>query len=155
MSAAGTQPVSAANLAAALGGDASGGIGGDPICVDNLEAVLGSGVVTLETLWECDPASPVHSAVAPFGYDVYIVDIEMRNDDTNAVIGDTFCVAVDGEVNQDDYMYWVSSDRAGARHVMTVYGAAENPPVFRPQQSSTGIGRYYDRFLRIRGGNLR
>ena len=42
MAAQGDEVVSAANLAAALGADASGGIGGDPICVDNLAAVLGS-----------------------------------------------------------------------------------------------------------------
>ena len=40
MAAQGDEVVSAANLAAALGAEASGGIGGDPICVDNLAAVL-------------------------------------------------------------------------------------------------------------------
>ena len=40
MAASGNQPVSAANLAAALGVSASGSIGSQPISVDNLKAVL-------------------------------------------------------------------------------------------------------------------
>lgn len=42
MSAGAAQPVSCANLAAALGAPASGGIGGDPVSVDNLKAAWDS-----------------------------------------------------------------------------------------------------------------
>lgn len=75
MAAQGNQPVSAANLAAALGISAAGSIGSQPICVDNLAAVLASGVLVGEVLAEGPGIPDLVSVHVPI--ETYVM-IELR-----------------------------------------------------------------------------
>lgn len=75
MAASGNQPVSAENLAAALGVSASGSIGSQPICVDNLKAVLGN--VAGTTLYDGEPVKTARLSRAFDGFDCYYCETSM------------------------------------------------------------------------------
>ena len=82
MAASGNQPVSAANLAAALGVSASGSIGSQPISVDNLKAVLGAfgGQAGMTVLYDGEPTSSAQLS-RPFfdGFDAWYAEtVEQR-----------------------------------------------------------------------------
>ncbi len=76
MAVSGNEPVSAANLASALGVSASGSIGSQPICVDNLKAVLGSMPMRGEVLWEGSnpPAIEVQHPISEVA--LIVVDVD-------------------------------------------------------------------------------
>ena len=75
MAASGNQPVSAANLAAALGVSASGSIGSQPISVDNLKAALNAlGVGGMTVLYDGAPANSVTLSRPLEGFDAYYVE---------------------------------------------------------------------------------
>lgn len=80
MAAQGNQPVSAANLAAALGVSASGSIGSQPISVDNLKAVLGN--VAGTTLYDGEPVKTARLSRAFDGFDCYYCE---TSEDSGAV----------------------------------------------------------------------
>lgn len=78
MSVAGNEPVSAANLGAALGVSVSGDIGLKPICVDNLKAAIRSQQLTI--LYD-GPRSeePVSLARSVYEFDYIIIEREIKH----------------------------------------------------------------------------
>lgn len=79
MAASGDQPVSAQNLAAALGVERSGGIGSQPVSVDNLKAALsemGGGKV----LYSGTPAQSVVLSEDPTVYDALVIVAVQNNE---------------------------------------------------------------------------
>lgn len=77
MAAQGNQPVSAANLAAALGVSASGSIGSQPISVDNLKAALGTRKSV--DLYTGEPATTVTLNDDPAGYGALLIVYDLTH----------------------------------------------------------------------------
>lgn len=73
MAASGDQPVSAQNLAAALGVERSGGIGSQPVSVDNLKAALGEFGGTGKVLYSGTPSQSVTLSEDPTAYDALVI----------------------------------------------------------------------------------
>lgn len=85
MAAQGMQPVSAQNLAAAIGVERSGGIGGQPVSVDNLKAALAAVGGGAACLYDGEPALTVTLSGDPDDYGLILVLTRYMNNSTPVI----------------------------------------------------------------------